>query len=239
MHNKGNVLFLILLAVALFAALSYAVTQAGRSGGKDISDEDARLGASRLLQYLSNVEQAAMRMRLSKGLRPEQLDFGSNQNLQTNGATLDYYNGACTNNRCHVFHPEGGGIEFQHFEDISMIDPLPTGWGATWTRPGHHTYRAIIVEGIGSSAAEIVLSIGGVKIEICEAFNDLLGIEHSPGYDLTGDQDVHLIDTYATFLARDDVWHFGDNISTLAGKDAFCIPYAGEVGLVYKVVVPR
>lgn len=61
--NSGNVLFLILIAVALFAALSYAVTSSSRGGGIDAKKDSSELIASEIMNYVSSLEQAVTRLR--------------------------------------------------------------------------------------------------------------------------------------------------------------------------------
>jgi len=59
--EKGNALFLILIAVALFAALSYAVTQSGRSGG-GVDKETLRIQASEFIQQISLMRTGVQRL---------------------------------------------------------------------------------------------------------------------------------------------------------------------------------
>lgn len=63
--ENGNVLFLIMIAVALFAALSYAVTSSTRTSPASVSKEQAQLIASDLMQYASLMTSGIMRMRAS------------------------------------------------------------------------------------------------------------------------------------------------------------------------------
>ena len=64
-NENGNVLFLILIAVVLFAALSYAVTQSSRSGGSDITEESINLGLDEVLNYVTSIRMAVTRMNLT------------------------------------------------------------------------------------------------------------------------------------------------------------------------------
>jgi len=61
--QKGNALFLILIAVALFAALSYAVTQSGRSGG-GVDKEQAIISASNFVQQMNYIRTEIQRLYL-------------------------------------------------------------------------------------------------------------------------------------------------------------------------------
>jgi hypothetical protein len=113
--QQGNVLFLILIAVALFAALSYAITGSSRSGGDQITDTKARIAAGQLIQYLGDIEKAVTRVMLINGCNDRMISFerapfdGSDPDFVNNNAPSDF--------RCHIFHPQGGGVPFVEIEE--------------------------------------------------------------------------------------------------------------------------
>ena len=107
--NNGNALFLILIAIALFGALSYAVTNAGRGGG-NVDKETLKLSISTLVQQAGSIKTAVTRATLLNGLEPFELEF-------TNSVYKAYYNNQydnpdCNSSDCRVFDPDGGGAPF-------------------------------------------------------------------------------------------------------------------------------
>ena len=65
-RESGNALFLILIAVALFAALSYAITNSGRGGG-NITKEKADIIAAQMVSVIGSIQSRISRLELAEG----------------------------------------------------------------------------------------------------------------------------------------------------------------------------
>jgi hypothetical protein len=99
--QRGNVLFLILIAVALFAALSYAVTQSTNSGGANTSKEQAKLDRAELENYMAALQTGIMRLTIVRGC--DTVDFTP---------PAEWVAGKKS---CHLFHPDGAGVNYRDF----------------------------------------------------------------------------------------------------------------------------
>ena len=133
-NEQGNVLFLILIAVALFAAPSYAITSSTRSGGGSADNETNLLHSAGIIQYPASVQTAIARMRLTDNIRAEDLEFYPPSNLAS-----------CSDAKKCVFHPQGGGATWSDAPADVM-----TGVNLNPERRWHYT-GAFEFDGIGTS----------------------------------------------------------------------------------------
>ncbi len=194
--KRGNVLFLILLAIALFAVLSYAVTQSSRSSGRDAAAENAITDAAQIMQYAANISTIIQRLRLSNNCKASDISFEG-------AASNPYTHTPPAENKCKVFHTDGGGIRYRGIE-LSYQEEHPFFTGA------------IRIEGIGTSAPELTMLVHSITPEICQhLFEKLYSFSRYTGNDTVG--------SAAAFIGTFSVTGMiGDQAPELAGKPIGC-----------------
>ena len=173
--ERGNVLFLILIAVALFAALSYAITSSSRSSGGDADSETNLINSSTITQYPAGVRTTMLRMQVSNSVSLDEFEFNTPNefaNCATVGGTLGV--------NC-VFHPDGGGATFAP----SAADVVTSGTQTDWIINSANQINLIGRTGATANAsaansAEIIAFLVGVRTGICERLNQQFGIAGIP-----------------------------------------------------------
>jgi hypothetical protein len=167
--NSGNVLFLILLGVALFAALSYAVTGSSRNYAANISKDKALIEAGRIQQYGFRIEQAISNMRLVNKCSLKQISFDSD--LWENTAWYDNPYSP-TDERCHVFSSQGGGVAKADFSDLPLVEEFEGRYGYD-----HELFPnnvCLYQKGIlnGGDGVDMMLVKPYISQEVCDAVNE-------------------------------------------------------------------
>lgn len=167
----GNALLLILIAVALFAALSYAITSSSR-GGDNIDKEQANLIASQLLQQGASYRNAAQRMMLINGCGESEIGFEN-----TDYPRQPTANPRMPDDSCNMFHADGGGLTPYTPNTDWLLDA--SGYTANsfidlHGHSGFHGIRNIIPSKTGAS--EMVWAVPWLNDEICAAINTQMDI---------------------------------------------------------------
>lgn len=105
--TDGNALFFILIAVALFAALSYAVTKSDRGSGS-ITREKIGIDAANIIQYAGALQTAAQRLVIANKCNDTQISF---ENPNQPGLYINP--SSPLDKSCHIFDPAGGNVAWR------------------------------------------------------------------------------------------------------------------------------
>nr|WP_313665886.1 hypothetical protein [Brucella intermedia] len=186
--SSGNVLFIILIAVALFATLSYAITSSTRTSGSGVSKEKARANASSIIQYKTAWYNAILRMKISNNCKDDDINIYSGVYVTNSGAIANTSNALSPpDHSCDLFHSKGGALfPIVANKDISDINN-PVASGNSVMKPGHSNFRVYQVVGVGTDgpagtqSANDLISTTDVNLETCLAANDIMGIENPGG----------------------------------------------------------
>lgn len=237
--QRGNILFLILLAVVLFAALSYAVKSSMRGGGKDGGSESAKLLASEILNMATLYESELQRFMLMTGLDVGQIDLNySGFSGAGSGAVDD-----CSDFACNLFREEGGNVTRLLYPKAAM-DPNVTSH-INAKGEGLHIFRIVSVKNVGTEEPELVMERTGLTHAVCDAINEMVGIwrpgdpdiSNSLGSSGTGWTD-YSGDVYPVWPTTTE-GQMGNTDTRLIGQRTFCYTKTATAGRFLHVLVPK
>ncbi len=156
--QKGNVLFLILIAVGLFAALTYAVSRSSGGGAGTITNEQARVSAGQLMRAMQDIKMGYDYLWNQQGCSIDEIDFSNPP--------------AGAGTECEMFDPLDAGIRYP-----TNLDEYQTAAGTgefTFFYVGNAPAGGYGVVDLGTASDDHMVVLENVRPEICVAVNKLL-----------------------------------------------------------------
>lgn len=169
--ESGNVMFYILLAIALLAALTFAVAGNERTSAHNLTADKIRLYATDIIDYGHALSNATAQLRL-RGIRDMNISFESPLTAANN-----YINPNCTTDDCRIFAPDGGGVIWTLL-DAAALDTTHTGAPdyAWWSISGAYDITSVGSNCAGSNCKDVAAFANNINVDVCKEINRLLGI---------------------------------------------------------------
>lgn len=179
----GSALFLILIAVVLFAALTYAITQSNRGDGNSMSKEGASVEATAIIQSGTLLENSFTKMMMRSGCDPTTISF---ENLVVSG-----YTNVSTVDNCRFFDPAGGGVSYSFVPSSWLVTTKPSWWPYGQTEPlftrqwgagrDDSTTQLMEITHSWPATGDFLWIVAGIKKNICIQINNKLNIANPSG----------------------------------------------------------
>lgn len=169
--ERGSVLIYIFIAIAVLAALTFAVSRSGREGLSTVDREKSDLQATQLLDYTGMIRRALQTMKVD-GAADTSLCFDSDQ-----WGNTAYQHGGCSDQQNRVFSLKGGGASFQQPAQALLDTRFQSepGWGK-WHFSGLNRIKGVGGDCADPECSELLLTLPYIRAETCMALNKRLKI---------------------------------------------------------------
>jgi hypothetical protein len=160
--ERGNMLFIILIAVVLIGLLTAAIQRSNRPEGANIDKETLVVRATEVQRYASEIERAVLFI-LQNGKSESDIRFAHPD------APSDYGDlGADADPTDQVFHRLGGGATYRD-------PPEDVNDGSAW-----EFYGGTALPGVGSNKADLIAVLPNVTQQFCDRINKVVGQNGTP-----------------------------------------------------------
>ncbi len=164
--ENGNVLLFILIAIVLYGALTFALSNSDGASDFNTDTEQFKAELGELYNYASTMQSVVQKLKTINGCDDNDIDF------YVSGVTHANYQHADSNFRCNVFHPKGGGMSYASRPDM-IID-------AGVTADYYRFIGTQSIDDVGTTKSELIFS-ALVTEQACEQINTHMDITNPSG----------------------------------------------------------
>ncbi|MCE7887771.1 MAG: hypothetical protein DYH13_09775 [Alphaproteobacteria bacterium PRO2] len=171
--ERGNILFMILIAVVLIGLLTAAIMSTSTTDGANIDKETLVIRASEVQRTASEYERAVLFI-VSNRKSETDIRFAHPAADAAYGNLTDA--DTLEEQQVQVFHANGGGASYRE-----PPEDIQTATGGKW-----EFYGGTAIPGVGTSRPDLIAVLPNVTQQFCNKINDLNGQPVTPTPEDTG-----------------------------------------------------